>query len=143
MSTDSKSVNVAVVYFCHDGEGNYLFNKRSKKCRDEVGRWDCGGGRLEFGEKVENCLKKELAEEYCIKPISFEFLGFRDVHRKNKGVRTHWIALDFRVLVDRKKVKNGEPHKFDAICWFKLEELPKNLHSQISLALDMHKEKLK
>lgn len=143
MFKDSQSINIAVVYFCHDGEGNYLFNKRSKNCRDEVGRWDCGGGKLEFGEQIENRLKKELNEEYCIKPIKSEFLGFRDVHRRNKGIKTHWVALDFRVLVDRHKVKNGEPHKFEEISWFKMGELPNKMHSQMSIALKKYKKILK
>jgi hypothetical protein len=45
-----------------------------------------------------------------------EFLGFRDVHRENNGEKTHWIALDFKVLVDPKNAAVGEPHKFDKVC---------------------------
>ena len=26
--------------------------------------------------------------------------------------KTHWVALDFKVKVDRGKARNGEPHKF-------------------------------
>ena len=58
---------VTIVYFCHDGKGNFLFNKRSKNCRDEIGNWDCGGGALEFGETVEETLKKEVKEEIFAK----------------------------------------------------------------------------
>ena len=100
-----------------------MFNKRSKNCRDEIGTWDQGGGGLEFGETVENTLRKEIMEEYCTDVLDFEFLGYRDVHRENDGVKTHWIALDFKVLVDKSKVKIGEPHKFDEIGWFKLRLL--------------------
>ncbi|MEI7709419.1 MAG: hypothetical protein WCI76_01755 [bacterium] len=42
-------IAVGVSYFCHDGKGNYLMNKRSKNCRDEHGTWDLGGGGLEIG----------------------------------------------------------------------------------------------
>jgi hypothetical protein len=35
-----------------------LFNKRSENCRDEIGNWDCGGGGLEFGDTVEDTIKK-------------------------------------------------------------------------------------
>jgi hypothetical protein len=65
------------------------------------------------------------------------------VHRKNRGLKTHWVALDFRVLVDRNKVKNGEPHKFDEICWFKINKLPKKLHSQVPLSLKKYRRILK
>lgn len=134
---------ISIVYFCHDGKGNYLFNKRSRNCRDEHGCWDPGGGGLEFGHTVKDTLKKEIKEEYCTDVLDFEHLGFRDVHRTHNGEKTHWIALDFKVLVDRKKVKNGEPHKFDEIKWFKLDNLPKPMHSQTPFALEKYKEKLK
>lgn len=121
---------ITIIYTCHDGDGNYLLNKRGINCRDEQGSWDFGGGGLEFGDTVENTLRKEIMEEYCTDVISYEFLGYRDVHRENNGKKTHWLALDFKVLVDPKKVKNGEPHKFDEIGWFKLDQLPTPLHSQ-------------
>lgn len=122
---------VTVVYFCHDGEGNMLLSKRSKNCRDEHGTWDQGGGGLEFGDSVINTLKKEIAEEYCTEIVDYEFLGYRDIHREHDGQKTHWIALDFKVLVNKNTVANGEPHKFDAVEWFSLNNLPAPLHSQL------------
>lgn len=122
---------IAIVYFCHDGKGNVLMAKRNKNCRDEQGRWDIGGGGLEFDDTVEDTLRREIAEEYSTRVVSYEFLGYRDVHRKNKGKKTHWLALDFKVLIDPITVKNGEPHKFDEIKWFKIGKYPKPIHSQV------------
>ena len=123
-------IGITIVYLCYDGNGNYLLNKRSTNCRDEHGRWDCGGGALEFGDFVEQTLQREIHEEYATEVLQFEFLGFRDVHRLHKAHKTHWVSLDFKVLVDRTKVKNGEPHKFDEIGWFQLKNFPSPLHSQ-------------
>ncbi len=133
---------VTVVYLCHDGKGNYLLNKRSNQTRDEHGTWDPGGEGLEFGDTVENTLKKEIKEEYCTDVISYEFLGFRDVHRMNNDRPTHWIALDFKVLIDRDKVKNGEPHKFDEIGWFTSDRFPSPTHSQFPFFLEKYGEKI-
>ena len=133
---------ITVVYLCHDGEGSILLNKRGKNARDEHGTWDPGGGGLEFGDTIENTLRKEIAEEYCTDVLSYEFLGYRDVHRYNDDKKTHWIALDFKVLIDRNKVKNGEPHKLDAIGWFTLPNLPTPLHSQFPNFLRLYKDKL-
>ena len=133
---------VSIIYFCHDGEGNFLLNKRSKNCRDEHGNWDCGGGGLEFLDTVENTLSKEIKEEYCADVLESKFLGYRDVHRTINDKKTHWIALDFKVKVDRRKVANGEPHKFDELGWFKINEFPSPLHSQLAKALDMYRGKL-
>ena len=133
---------VTVVYLCHDGKGNYLLNKRSNQTRDEHGTWDPGGGGLEFGDTVENTLKKEIKEEYCTDVIRYEFLGFRDVHRMNNDRPTHWIALDFKVLINRDKVKNGEPHKFDEIGWFTSDRFPSPMHSQFPFFLGKYGEKI-
>lgn len=135
-------IGVAIVYFCHNGKGKFLLNKRSEKCRDEHGTWDPGGGGLEFGDTVENTLKKEIMEEYCTEVLYYEFLGYRDVHREHNGKKTHWIALDFKVLVDENKVSNGEPHKFDSVEWFTLDKLPKPLHSQFPYFLEKYKDKI-
>lgn len=133
---------VTVVYFCHDGAGRFIMGKRSVNARDEHGRWDIGGGGLEFGDTVEGTLRKEIREEYCTEVLGIEFLGYRDVHRENDGVATHWVALDFAVRVDPALVRNGEPHKFDAVEWFTLATIPEHAHSQFPRFLDQYRARL-
>lgn len=100
---------------------------------------DCIG----VGEAVMDTLRREIKEEYCTDIKNLEFLGFRDVHRiDEKGSKTHWIALDFKVLIDRKKVGNGVPDKHTEIKWFKFNDFPKPLHSQFPFFLKKYKEKL-
>ena len=102
-------IGISIVYFCHDGAGNFVMAKRSENCRDEHNRWDTGGGALEFGDKIEERLRQEIMEEYCTDVLAYEFLGVNDVHRIHAGKNTHWIALNYKVLVDKTKVRNGEP----------------------------------
>jgi ADP-ribose pyrophosphatase YjhB (NUDIX family) len=97
---------------------------------------------VELGDTIENALRQEIREEYSAEIVKSEFLGFRDVHREYEGRKTHWVALDFKVLVERERVKNGEPHKFETLGWFRLEALPTPLHSQLPHALEKYKEKL-
>jgi 8-oxo-dGTP pyrophosphatase MutT (NUDIX family) len=137
-------VGVSVVYFCHDGKGKFIMARRSENARDERGRWDIGGGGLEFGMTVEDTLKKEIREEYCTDVLSYEFLGYRDAHRKLDGKPTHWIALDFKVLVDPSKVAIGEPHKFTDLAWFDFAgKLPVNLHSLLPYFLEKYNKQLR
>ncbi len=121
---------VTLSFFCHDGNGEFVLMKRGVECRDEHGKWDFGGGSLEVHDTIEGTLRKEIKEELCADVLEFEFLGYRDVHRENNGVKTHWVSLDFKVRVDRAQVTNGEPHKFDEMGWFTLDALPAPLHSQ-------------
>ncbi len=135
-------VGVAVVFFCHDGDGNYLLSRNSENSRDEVGRWNPGAGNLEFEDTVAGTLKKEILEEYSTSVLSYEFLGYRDVHRIVNGNKTHWVGLDFKVLVDKALVQNGEPHKHDKIGWFRMDNLPSPLHSEFYKCLKKYKNRL-
>ena len=134
----------SVIFFCHDGKGRFLMGKRSQNSRDEKGRWDIGGGGIELHDTVENTLKKEIMEEYCTEVLGFELLGYRDVHRVNDGEATHWIALDFKVLVNPDQVQIGEPHKLDALEWFTLDSMPamEESHSQWPEFLKLYKHRL-
>ncbi len=139
-------IGVSVVYFCHDGRGNVVMGKRSQNARDEKGKWDIGGGALELNESVDQALKKEIQEEYNCKVISYEFLGFREVHRIFDENKTHWIGLDFKVLVDVSDLKTNEPEKFDDVKLFPISEMIIDsdlVHSQLPEFLRKYKDKLK
>lgn len=133
---------VCVSFYCHDGKGNYLFHKRSEKCRDEHGRWDCGGGGLKFNEALLDGVKREVSEEFGVEPLMIEPLGVAEVFREHEGSPTHWIAFRYRVLVDREKVVNNEPEKHSEWGWFKIGNPPMPLHSQVPKELEEYKEKL-
>lgn len=124
-------IGVTCVFFCHDGKGNFLLHKRSSNCRDEQGRWDNGGGALEFGEDFESALRREVKEEYCTDALETQFLTATNVLRKNGDTHTHWVALIFTVRVDPGQVAIGEPEKMDDIGWFTKDNLPSPLHSQM------------
>lgn len=135
-------VGVTVSYFCHDGAGNYVLSKRGKNCRDEHGAWDFGGGGVEVGDSLEETLRKEIKEEYCATIKKFEFLGHRESFRTIEGKPSQWVHFHYLVELDRNEVKNGEPHKFDEVAWFRLDTLPTPLHSQTAGDLEHFKDKL-
>lgn len=116
--------------------------QRSQNARDEQGRWDAGGGSVEFNESIDNRLQLEVMEEYSAEVLHSEFLGYQNIFRKQEGRDTHWIALIFKVLVDPNQVKIGEPHKFDNIGWFNLDNLPSPLHSKMPETLELYRDKL-
>lgn len=135
-------VGVTTSFLCHDGKGNFFMAKRSAKCRDEIGRWDAGGGGLKWSQTAEANAIREIQEEYAVTPKNIEFLGYRDVFREQNGQNTHWISLDFAALVDRSMVKINEPEFFDDSDWFTLKSLPSPLHSQFPYFLKKYKKQL-
>ena len=116
-------------------------HKRSKNCRDEHGRWDNGGGAHEFGDTIEQTIKREIKEEYGANASHLQFIKAYDAHRQlDDGTPTHWLAVLYAAKVDPKKAKNNEPHKIDEIGWFTLDNLPSPLHSQALHTLKAIKE---
>ena len=73
-----------------------------------------------------------------------EFLGYRDVFRDQDGQSTHWIAMDFRALIDPAEAKIGEPHKCDGQKWATIKELEamEDLHSQFPAFIEKYRDKL-
>ncbi len=124
-------IGVTCVFYCHDGKGNLLMQKRSQNCRDEQGRWDCGSGSMEHGETFFEAVQREIKEEYCVTPKKIRFWGVSNVLRKNGKQQTHWIALLFTAEVNPKKAKIGELKKMDEVALFSLKKLPKPLHSML------------
>jgi 8-oxo-dGTP diphosphatase len=129
-------IGIAVVFFCHDGQGNFVMHRRGQACRDERGRWDFGGGGLKFGETLEAALYREINEEYGTKPLVVEYLGIDECFRTEDDVNTHWVVFRYKVQVNRDEVINNEPDKHEELGWFTLDTLPAPLHSNLPRELE-------
>jgi 8-oxo-dGTP diphosphatase len=124
-------IGVTATALVHDGKGRILLQKRGPEARDERGRWDFCGGSIEFGDTIEQTIRKELMEELSLTQLSMEFLTVYDALRTNDaGAATHWVAIMYAVKVDPSQVKIGEPHKIAEIGWFRAKDLPSPRHSQ-------------
>lgn len=135
---------ISAIFFCYDDAGRVFLAKRSNNARDEHGRWAPGAGGHEYGEALEETVRRELKEEFDAAPIAIEFIGYFDVFRKSSdGMPTHWLAMTFAVRVNASQVRINEPHMVDDFGWFALENLPTPLHSQFDTFLRLHGERLK
>ena len=132
-------IGISTVFICHDGAGNFLLHKRSDKCRDEQRRWDFGGGQLRFGENLEECVLREVKEEYGVVGKIEKHFPAHSLLRENNGFKTHWLIVNFIVRVDRKKVEINNPEKMDEIGWFKINKLPRPLHSGAKFTIKKYK----
>lgn len=132
-------IGVSCVFWLHDGNGKILFSKRSQKCKDEQGAWECGGGSMEFGETFEQAVRREIFEEYGVEPLELEYLMTYNLLREHSCKKTHWVTNVFVARVDPKKVINGEPDKIDELGWFTFDNLPAPLHSAMSYEIPIMK----
>ena len=124
-------IGITTPFYCTDGKGRLLLHKRSNTCRDEQGRWDAGGGQLEFGETPEQGVLREVKEEYDCDGVILAQIPPISIFRKQNGIDTHWLALPFIIQVDPDQVKNNEPSKIEQLRWFTLDNLPSPLHSAL------------
>lgn len=104
-------IGVSASFVVHDGNGRILLQKRGTGARDENGRWDVGGGAIEFGESIDEAVQREIQEELCAEPTDIQFLTVYDAFRDLNGTQTHWVAIIHAVQVNPDEVKIGEPEK--------------------------------
>ena len=122
-------IGISTPFYCNDGNGNFLFHKRTNKTRDEHGRWDSGSGKLEFGLTPEENVLKEVWEEYGCRGEIHGSIPVHPILREWQGKKTHWMLIPFFVKVNPAEVKNNEPEKIEELSWFRLDNLPQPLHS--------------
>lgn len=119
---------VSISFYCHSNDGLFVLHKRSDKCRDEIGAWDFGGGKLEFGEDPIEGVLREVLEEYGVVGEIVEQLPAHSIVRDHLGAKTHWLTIPFLIKVDISKIVNADPEKIAEIEFFGLDNLPQPLH---------------
>tara|TARA_Y100000310_G_scaffold340894_1_gene438215 strand:+ start:623 stop:1039 length:417 start_codon:yes stop_codon:yes gene_type:complete len=111
-------------------EGKILMIKRAKSEKTFPNMWGLVGGFMEWGETVEECVKREVREEIGIEIKDIEFVG-RYYDKKGR----HPTRTDI-TLLHRAKIKSGipkvnQPEEISEVKWFTPEEI-----KEMELAFD-------
>jgi len=102
-----------------------LLLKRTSKTRNRAGFWSKPGGGVEFGEKVEDAVKREIKEELGVEIELVKFLGFtQDIIKEENQ---HWVSFNYLAKIIGGEVKNMEPEKHEEIKWFSIDHLPEKI----------------
>ncbi len=111
-------------------EGKTLLGKRKGNHGGET--WACCGGHLEWGESLEECARRELAEETGLKAVNLR-LG---PMISNMIEEKHYIT--FYMIVDsyEGEVALLEPHKCEGWEWFDWHSLPSPLFVPLQGVID-------
>ena len=104
-------------------EGKVLLLLRRKP--PEAGFWSLPGGRVEFMERVEDALVRELREELGVE-VQIESLICVTNHIVPAD-NAHWVSPAYVVRLVSGSPQNLEPEKTATIEWFPLSQLPENL----------------
>jgi 8-oxo-dGTP diphosphatase len=122
-SIDYIGVGVAAIILNNNKE--ILLQLRGPKAKNERGLWKLPGGAIEYGEKAEEALKRELKEELGIEVKIIKQVFFLDDILKKEN--QHWLVPFYLCQIKKGIPKILEPEKFTQIAWFSLKNLPKNL----------------
>lgn len=93
-----------------------------------AGTWAPPGGKLEMGESIHDCLKRETKEEVDVEIGDIEFIGVtNDIFSQDK----HYITVFYKSLNWSGEPKIMEPDKCAEIGWFNVHNLPQPLFLSI------------
>lgn len=108
-------------------DGKILLGKR--KGGHAEGTWGFTGGHLEFGETLEECVKREAMEETGIKIKNLKLSAItNDIFDYGK----HYVTIYFVADLASGTPKIAEPDRFHEWKWFEWNALPKPLFFPIT-----------
>lgn len=112
------------------GVGGVLLNENQeillllRNTNPEKGYWSIPGGRVEFGEYLEDAIIREFKEETGLQCYIRSLLGITNHIVQN----SHWVSPCF--LLETRSLSelyNMEPDKHAEIRWFNISQLPDNI----------------
>lgn len=114
-----KPFALSVKAVIQDKEGRCLLLKRSKLCKNNAGKWDLPGGKVDPGEAIDAALVREVAEECGIVISVDRVLGAAESDTPTKKV----VYVIFGGRHISGEVRLSEEH--DGYKWVFREDLAK------------------
>lgn len=127
-------VGIAVGALITNDKGEIFLTKRGASATNERGTWEIPGGKVRFGETLEEAVKREIMEEYGVDILLIhQFPAQNHLIPKEKQ---HWVPTCFIARIPAgQRPKILEPEKCAAMGWFAPDALPEPL--SIITAMDV------
>ena len=128
--------SVAVECLLFDSDGRWILMERGPGCRDEIGKFEGIGGRVEDKGDMRSELRREIAEEVG-NDADVEILRFFEVRKDTVTVekdgqetQNHWLIVSYIGFLKGGELQICEPHKNLGYKRFSLKEIvPTDLSS--------------
>jgi len=115
-------IGVGVGALIFNTEGKVFLARRGPKARNESGKWDFPGGSVEFGERIEDAVRREIREEFDMDIRVIELLDVCNHIIKDEG--QHWVSPSFIARHVGSEPRIVETGKNSEIGWFSLDDIP-------------------
>ncbi len=130
---------VGVVALIFDDDGRVLMEKRDVDAEDG-NRWGFIAGGKKSEESLVEAVKREVNEEVDAKFIPDSIVGVID-HESYRQEDVWWTVAGFEGTVEG-EVRNAEPEKREKIGWFRLENVPEELHHTSKKMLNVYRKEV-
>ncbi len=127
-------IGVGTGAFIINGEGKILLTRRGPQARNQVGKWEAPGGKVEFGETAKETIVREAKEELGIDIRIDDLLGFVDDIIEEE--KQHWAGPTWLASIVSGEPKIMEPENCDGLGWFTIEEAD-DLEKSLTLQHDL------
>ena len=118
-------IGVGVGAIILDESGRLFLARRGEGARNERELWEFPGGAVEFGERLEDALAREMREEFGVQIVVGELLDVVDHILPAEG--QHWVSPTYLCRIRSGEPRILEPNKCSAIGWFLPGEIPQDL----------------
>lgn len=108
-----KKIIVWVGAFLKNKEGKFVVLRRSKTSSWGIDQWQLPGGKMEWGEKPEYTLSREVEEETGFKVSNPELVSVGTTNVIAKNVDHHAVQLFYKVDVGAEDPKIRISHEHD------------------------------
>ncbi|HEX8033633.1 MAG TPA: NUDIX domain-containing protein [Ktedonobacterales bacterium] len=123
-------IGVGVGAMVFNSKGQVFLSQRGPTATNERGHWEFPGGKVAFGETLQETITREFMEEYGMEIAVVELVGVSDHILAQE--QQHWVSPTYIARHIGGEPQIREPEKCTAIGWFTLDQLPQPL-SQVTL----------
>lgn len=129
-------IGVSVGAFILNEKGELFLSKRSQQARNERGKWEAPGGAVDFGERREDAIVREVKEEFGVDADVTGVLQVADEILPE--YKQHWVATTFLMKIKDGSPRIMEPDKCDEIGWFSFDNLPSPMSMITQMDIDCY-----
>lgn len=74
-------------------------------------KWELPGGRMDFGESVNEAFQREMNEELGFEKVKMgKLINMWSFTSERSGINHHFIIFDFEIFTDENEIKLSDEH---------------------------------